>query len=103
MAALSPLAESRARKNLASILKGLGSVGQVTVAEALDQDESTISKMKDKDLPRLAKMLAVLGLKVVPEEMKCFDPDKIGAILHLAKAHLASIENADQLGLAWDE
>lgn len=95
--------DSRSRKNLSTILKALANVGQVRVAEAIGKDESTVSKMKDKDLPQLARILAACGLKVVPESVRCFDPRQIEAILHLAKARLAEIENSDQLGLAWEE
>lgn len=93
--------DSRSRKNLAAILGGLGSAGQVRVAEAIHKDESTVSKMKDKELPQLARLLAACGLKVVPIDMRCFDPKKIDAILQLAKSHLADIEKSEQL--AWDE
>lgn len=92
---------SRARKNLAAILNGLGRVGQTAVAEAIGKDESTVSKMKDRELPQLARILAACGLKVVPAELRCFDEKKIDAILQLAKSHLAEIEKSEQL--AWDE
>lgn len=101
MSTLSAAVADRSRKNLAAILQRLASIGQAKAAEALGTSESTVSRMKDKELEQLAKLLAVLGLKVVPVEMRCFDPDAIGAILALAKARLASIERPEQL--AWDE
>lgn len=101
MAALSAEQIARARKNQSAILQGLASVGQATVADALGVAESTVSRMKEKDIPDLAKLLAIAGLKVVPTTMRCFDPQKIGAILALAKAHLAEIETTEQL--AWDD
>lgn len=93
--------DSRSRKNLAAILKGLGSAGQARVAEAISKDESTVSKMKDRELPQLAKMLAACGLKIVPQSVKCYDPEFIGAIFYLARGRLAQTENPVEL--EWDE
>jgi hypothetical protein len=63
----------RARKNHTLILQRLASVGQSQLAQALGVSESAVSRMKDKELADLSKLLAVLGLKVVPLEMRCFD------------------------------
>lgn len=98
----------RARKNLALILTRLSSAGQARAAEACGVSESTVSKMKTpqgeqklSDLELLARLLAFLGLKVVPIEMRCFNPQQIGAVLALAKAHLAKIDGPDQL--LWED
>lgn len=98
----------RARKNLAAILTRLSSAGQARAAEAIGVSESTISKMKSKqgdarssDLELLAGLLAYCGLKVVPVEMRCFNPEKIGAILTLAKDNLANIAGPEQL--SWED
>ena len=101
MPALSAEADARTRKNLTAILQRLASVGQVALAEALNVSESTVSRWQAEQAERCAQALAVLGLKVVPIEMRCFDPKQIDAILQLAKTQLAKIENTDQL--AWDE
>lgn len=93
--------DSRARKNLASILNGLGRAGQTKVAEIIAKDESTVSKMKDKELPQLARLLAACGLKVVPDTVKCYDPEFIGAVFYLARSNLSKLENPSEL--EWDE
>lgn len=93
--------EERARKNLALIFQRLSSVGQVRVAEALQVSESAVSKMKSGDLELFAKVLAHLGIKCVPDYVKCYEPKQMEAILALAKARLADIENCDEL--AWEE
>ena len=60
--------------------------------------ESTVSRMLAPDhLDKFALMLAHAGLKVVPMEMQCFPPDKVQALLTLARDHLAAIERPDQL------
>ena len=97
MTELSTQVESRSRKNCATILRGLASAGQTTVADAIGKDESAVSRMKEKELPQLAKLLAVCGLKVVPETVKCYDPELIGAVFYLARANIAKLENPTEL------
>lgn len=99
MGTVSAEVETRSRKNQSTILRGLARVGQATVAEALGVAESTVSRMKDKDIPDLAKLLAIAGLKVVPVAIRCYEPQQIGAILTLAKAYLASIDHHEELEL----
>lgn len=107
-AAAYALDPERARKNLALIFQRLSSAGQARAAEAVGVSESTLSKMKTpqgdqkwSDFETLARVLAYLGLKVVPIEMRCFNPQQIGAVLALAKAHLAKIDGPDQL--VWED
>ena len=77
-----------ARKINATLLQRLASVGQNRVATALGQSESTVSRWKDGELEKLASLLAVLGLKVVPVNQKCFDPQYIEALRMLARQAL---------------
>lgn len=97
---LNPEQEARARKNYSLIVQRLASVGNAPVALAVGCDESTISRMKPEKFKELAQILAVLDLKVVGSEMKCFDEKEIGAILHLAKSKLSAVESVEQL--EWD-
>lgn len=101
MPASSAPPSERARKNTALILQRLSSVGQARLAEGLGVSEASISRWKSEQAAQCANALAMLGLKVVPEEMRCFDSKKIGAILELAKHHLAEMDGPDQL--SWDE
>jgi hypothetical protein len=79
----------------------LSSVGQARAAEALQTSESTISKLKSGELEMLAKLLAAIGVKCVPEHLRCYEPKQMEAILTLAKARLAQIDSTEQL--AWEE
>lgn len=88
---------SRARKNLTTILSRLQSVGQVEVAKKLNVSESLISKWKSEDAERVAEILAHLGLKIVPESLRCYEPRQLEAILALAKARLERIESPQEL------
>ena len=98
MKSLSQGSGERARKFESLILHRLSSVGQCAVALDLETSESTISRMKkDGDIARFAKLVECLGLKVVPADMKCFNPKDIDAILHQAKNWLQHVESAEQL------
>lgn len=91
---------TRARKSEALVLQRLASIGQVAVAKGLGVNESTVSRMKDGEISRYSQMLAVLGLKVVPVEVRCFDPDEVGALLFHARKRLEGMTNPDEL--QWD-
>lgn len=100
MPTLSPTPETTSRKNSAAILRRLASVGQVEVAKALGVDESTVSRMKERDIDRFATMLTKLGLKVVNTEYRCVDPKTLETLLHGHRMWVASIESHEQL--TWD-
>lgn len=91
----------RARRNETAMLNALARVGQVGVAESMGVSESKVSRFKNAELAEWASFLAACGLKVVPVEMRCFNPEKIGAILTLAKDNLARIDSAEQL--TWED
>lgn len=88
---------ARSRKNQTLVLQRLASVGQAPIAQGLGVSEATISRWKSEQSEQTAKMLALLGLKVVPATMQCYEPKQIGAILALAKARLAQIETPSEL------
>lgn len=91
----------RARKAYLTVLQRLQDNGkQTAVAAAMGVSESTISRFKNEQLETLCGVLSHLGLKVVPVEMQCFAPERVQALLTLSKAHLESIQQADQL--SWE-
>jgi hypothetical protein len=94
--------EERARKNAATILNGMHSFGQSHLAKELDVSESTVSKWKPNgDIDRTAKMLSVLGLKVVPVTAQCFDPQYVEHLRALAKIGLNA--PAQEQVLDWED
>lgn len=97
MPAVSSAIAERSRKNATAILQGLATVGQVKAAELTGQSETKVSRFKTTDLDEVAAILAACGLKCVPIEMQCFAPEKVQALLTLAKDHLAAIERPEQL------
>jgi hypothetical protein len=104
MAAVLLQADERARKNVASILQALASASQANVAKDLGVSESAVSRMKDKEIPDMAKFLAVCGLKVVPADFKCVDKEYLAGLQHFARCWLEHVtQNADKpSALTWD-
>jgi hypothetical protein len=96
--AVSPEIEERARKNHSILLNRLGKTGQKNVGDGVGLSEASISKMKDKgDFERFGKMIALMGLKVVPVEMKVVDMNQMEAVLTLAKKYMALMESSEKL------
>lgn len=100
MPEVSPDLDAAARRNERAILQALASAGISPVAEVTGVDESTVTRWKEKDIPRFCKMLAKLGIKCVPSAMRCYRPDAIAAIFTLARMQ---VEKADPQSLLWDE
>lgn len=90
--------DARARRIAATICKALGQPGKgVAVAAATGVSDSTISRLKTDHLDTFSKVLAHLGLKVVPIEMKCYEPDQIAAVFTMAKAYMKTIDTPEKL------
>lgn len=97
MSKLSPDQAEMARKNYAQILRRLASVGNGPVARAVDCDEATISRMKPEKFQQFADILAVLDLKIVPSEMKCFNEKTIEVLLYGHRQWVEHVQGVDQL------
>jgi len=78
-------------------MQRLASIGNAPVAHAVGCDEATISRMKPEKFEQFAQILAVLDLKIVPSEMRCFNQRDIEAIFHQAKRWMEHVQNVDQL------
>ncbi|WP_288079007.1 CII family transcriptional regulator [Pseudomonas sp.] len=87
----------RARKNYHFIVQKLASVGNAPVAFAVGCDEATISRMKPEKFEQFAQILAVLDLKIVPAEMRCFNERDIEMFIHGSKRWMEHIQGVDQL------
>jgi len=97
MAPLSSAAAERSRKFHSLILQKVSQIGQNNIARDLSISESTISRFVSSDIEKLCAVLSVLGLKVVPVEMKCYEPRKIAILMELACDHLNQLETVEQL------
>ncbi|MDG9784661.1 CII family transcriptional regulator [Metapseudomonas otitidis] len=87
----------RSRKNYSVLMRALASVGNAPVALAVGCDEATISRMKPEKFEQFCQILAVLNLKVVPNDMRCFNERDIETILHQAKRWMEHVQGIDQL------
>lgn len=81
MPQLSPVIAEASRKVERTLLQRLAQRSQVRVAELMGVSESTVSRI---DKAGIAALLAACGLKAVPQEMQCFDPDYIHSLKVLA-------------------
>jgi hypothetical protein len=87
----------RARKFQSLTLQRVASVGQNEIAEQLQVSEATVSRFVSADLERACHVMSILGLKVVPMEMKCYPKDQIEAIFTLARASMNRVDDIEQL------
>ncbi|MNW05088.1 hypothetical protein D3C71_2012830 [compost metagenome] len=78
-------------------MQKLASIGNGPVAVAVGCDEATISRMKPEKFEQFCQILAVLGLKIVPEEMRCFNEADIAMFIHGSKRWMEHIQSVDQL------
>lgn len=102
MSASSLSADERARKATSLILQRLSPDGtQSQIAKVWGVSESSVSRTKEHVEP-VMRLLAQLGLKVVPAEAKCYSPREIDAMFVLAKANMNRADSVDDV-LRWDE
>lgn len=94
---LSSASAERSRKFHTLALQRVASVGQNHIATQLQVSEATVSRFVSADLERACQVLAALGLKVVPQDMKCYPKDEIDAIFTLARASMNRIGGVEQL------
>ncbi len=97
MTEVSPSMRESARKIESSLLQRLSSVGQVTVAKAMDVSESTVSRFKDGQITVVAQLLAALNLKLVPADFKVVDPARAQAMYTLYEAAMNRMSNPAEL------
>lgn len=87
----------RAQLAQSLVLQRLAAATQTATAAAMGVSESTINRIKTERLEEVLTMMAHLGLKVVPFEFKCVDPE---AYAFLTRTHERVMRQAPQL--IWD-
>ena len=88
----------RARKASSVILQRVQrDATQAAVAAAMGVSESTISRLLSEHLDKLSLVLAHAGLKVVPVERVCVDPQMYEAMTRIASKAMADAETAQRL------
>lgn len=97
---LSPENMHRSRNMQSDILHAVAEVKQVNVAKCFGVESSTVgrwidSKNPDSQVVRFCDMLAICGLKIVPENAQCYNKDKIGILFHITKDYFQNLEAVD--------
>ena len=98
---LSQEAHARAREFESLILSRLLSAGQKTIADAIGLSESTVSRWKEGEIERWSKVLALLGLQLVPEQAVVVNADYLRSLETLAELGLRA-EKKRPGPLGWD-
>lgn len=80
-----------------AILHALADHGQAHAAAVMGVSESSVSRMKDGQIEAMSRLLAAIGLKVVPAQYKCLDPIKAQAMVTLYEAAMQRITNPVEL------
>ena len=88
-----------ARKSHSLILRRLASVGQKNAGEAIGKSETWVSRWKDADAEIEARLLAALGLKIVPATAICYSPEGIEHLMFFARKGMAQQPAA----LEWED
>ena len=92
-----PTPAQRVQQAQSLVLQRLAAATQAATAAAMGVSESTVNRIKTERLEEVLLMVAHLGLKVVPAEFKCVDPE---AYAFLTKTHERVMRQAPQL--IWD-
>lgn len=99
MSEVCPQPSARARKNLSCLLNAISRVGLRKIAEDIGKDESTVSRMKETQLPAFAALMASAGLKAVPVHYCCVDPD---TYKFLRRCTVERLQSEEEAKLEWD-
>lgn len=98
MSQLSSSPPEIARKGVQLALQRLQEAGKAgAVAAAMGVSDSTVSRLKTERLEECVLLLAHLGLKVVPTDFKCVNPE---AYAFLTSTHERVMRTAPEL--IWD-
>lgn len=65
--------DALARNNAQLILQGIADKGCEPIADALGCDKSTVSRLKEEQLFRICKLMALLNLRVVDADVRVYD------------------------------
>ena len=92
----------RARKNARILGKHIEAAGLEPTAAFAGASKSTMGAWFNENRDVMGKALAFMGLKVVPVDMRCYDPEQIEAIFTLAKTSVRRMRSADDLNFDED-
>lgn len=93
-----------AANNSKQLFAGVRSAGYEQIGHYLSCTKTTVSELAGKEKYKFnfntcAELLARLGLKIVPAEYRCYNPDDIERIMYFAKR---GMESMNPESLEWD-
>ena len=94
---LSAECQEKSRRYHSLVLQRVTNIGQGYVAEQIGLSVPTVSRFFADDLERACQVLAALGLKVVPGDMKCYPAEEIEAIFTLARTSMNKMGSVEKL------
>lgn len=94
---------ARARKIQSTILQGVSRTGQTPLSKAMQVSEATISRLVSEHLEKFCEVLSIIGLKVVPVEMQCYDKKTIDSLTYFAELGMAAVKESPTETLSWDD
>ena len=104
MSKVSTELSASARNDVSRILQALAASKNAEIAEHLNVDASTLSRMKnDKknngltEIESFCELLSCLGLKIVPKDYQSIDKERVAALLVMSKSWMSRIETVDDL------
>lgn len=98
---LSQCRDDIAREIETLILQRVARVSQKAIAAEVDCSESTVSRWNDGEYQRWAKVMALLGLRVVPDSAVVVTADYLSALETMARIGLKA-ERKRPGPLGWD-
>ncbi len=82
-----PTPSDWSRKIAQAILRRLARMPLADIANAIDKDESTASRLRSGEarltVTEFAGLLATIGCKVVDQKKKCVDPEIFESLIHI--------------------
>ncbi len=77
--------------------KALNGIGDIRASEVLGYaDTSMITKMKKGEvnvsIEKLARLFDEMGVKIVPSNHRCFDPEKIDGVIKMAQQYMKTLD-----------
>lgn len=91
MSEVSQDVRERARKIETLLRNSLADTGQARVADKMSVSESTVSRMKDSDIERMALFISALGLRLINADMRVISAADLQALQHCAARGLPYI------------
>lgn len=84
------------RKNESGILHRIRMMKGVNVAKRLNTSEATVSRMSDWEVTRMSQILAAMGLKAVPIELRCLPAAQMEMITKNSEMFQAMVKALNQ-------